>query len=68
MDCCRCGMKITPYCADCAVMTVAEVMVKLHRSRQTVDKLIHQGKLNPILKVHRRVLIKRAEVEALLRG
>jgi excisionase family DNA binding protein len=67
MECCRCGVRIAPYCADCSVMTVAEAMTRLRCSRDTIQRWIKAGKLTPLRKVHRRVLIRRAEIEALLR-
>jgi excisionase family DNA binding protein len=48
-------------------MTVAEAMVRLRCSRDTIQRWITAGKLTPLRKVHRRVLIRRAEIEALLR-
>ena len=68
MKCECCGTETRVYCADCAVVTVREVVERLHVARRTVERWMREGKLHPIRKVHRRVLIRRAEVEALLRG
>jgi excisionase family DNA binding protein len=66
MDCHRCGVRFVPYCADCSLMTVRQVMERLHCSRDTVSRWLNSGKLTPLRIAHRRVFVRRAEVERLL--
>jgi excisionase family DNA binding protein len=68
MKCRACGSEEVEYCADCALVTIREVAERLHVARDTVERWMREGKLHPIRKVYRRVLIRRVEVEALLRG
>lgn len=61
-----CGVETVPYCSDCAIMTVRDAGRRLHCSVDTIRRMIRDGRLNPISRVYRRVLIRREDVEAML--
>ena len=70
MKACRnCGdstKRMQPYCAACEFMTRQEAAVALHVSLPTFDRMVIAGKLHPRRINVRKMLIKRAEVDAIL--
>jgi excisionase family DNA binding protein len=55
-----------PYCNDCEFMTIPEACKRLHIARPTYYRWVKRGKLRPRNVGEKRVLILRAEVDALL--
>jgi excisionase family DNA binding protein len=74
MNCWYCGEPITEglckltdgLCRRCEHCTIPETMVRLHVSRSTIEIMLRKGRLKRI-RATGRVLIRRAQVEALLR-
>lgn len=55
-------------CGGCEYMTIYEVGTRLHVTRQTVMRLLSDGRLTRVKPLPGRVLIRRSQVEKLLRG
>lgn len=75
MECQNCGVNVAEvvsrrtggYCDGCDLMTIPEAARRLHVSRFTVYRLMRQGKISKVHPCLGRTLIRRAEIEALLR-
>ena len=67
--CRNCGaptLRVPPYCPDCEFMSQPEAWKRLHISRSTYLKWVKAGKINPRRIGLRKLLVLRAEVDAIL--
>jgi excisionase family DNA binding protein len=73
VECWHCGAIVNEglarrrdgLCEDCEYTDISQAAQRLHVSRSTIDRLLHEGRLTRV-KPLSRVLIRRAEIEALL--
>lgn len=56
------------YCRACAYLTIPETYAALRLSRSTYYRLVKAGKINPRQISPGRVLVPRADVDAILGG
>lgn len=76
MNCSQCGVPALygphklngGYCKACAYLTIPETYAALRLSRSTYYRLVKAGKINPRQISPGRVLVPRADVDAILGG
>jgi len=75
MECQKCGIQVAEvvrhrtggYCEDCDLMTIREAAKRLHISESTFYLAMQAGRIKSVHPSPGRTLIRRAEIEALLR-